>query len=85
LNGIKFGYAGDVIFELLGQDGGELLDGSVSVIHGSRRGVRTDAGRNDVPRRHPFEIHILLCRGHDECPLNVEAEGAFDVLGHPTT
>ena len=60
LNDVKFGNGGDVIFELLGQDGGELLDCGIGVIHGSRRGVRIETGHNDVPRQHQLEVHVVV-------------------------
>jgi len=50
---IEFGYRGDVSFELLGQDCGELLGGCVSVIHDGRRDVRIGVVGNDVPPTTP--------------------------------
>ena len=41
---------GDVGFQLRGQDGGEPLDGGVSIIHDGRRSVRAGVVGNHVPR-----------------------------------
>ena len=82
---IEFGYRWDVSFELPGQDCGELLGGCVDVVHDGRRGVRIGVVGNDVPRRHPLEIHDIVRRGHDEGSQDTEAEGASCVLGDMAT
>ena len=73
----------DVSLKLLGQGSGELLDGGVSVVHDSRRSVRIGAGRDDVPRRHQLEVHVIVCRSHGEGSLDAETEGTLGVLGDP--
>ena len=82
---IKFGYWGDVSFKLPGQDCGELLGGCVGVVHDGRRGVRIGVVGNDVPRRHPLEVHDIVHRGHGEGSQDTEAEGALGMLGDPAT
>ena len=83
-SGVEFGNGRDVSFELPGEDCGELLRGSVGIIHNGRRGVRVSVIRNDVPRRHPLEIHEVVRQGHGEGPQDTEAEGALGVFGNPT-
>ena len=70
--------------ELLGENGGELLRGCVGFIHDDRCGVRVSIIGNNVPRRHPLEIHEVVCRGHGESPQDTEAKGALGVFGNPT-
>ena len=84
LRGVEFGDGRDVYFELLGEDGGELLRGCVGFIHDGRCGVRVSIIRNDVPRRHPLEIHEVMRRGYGESSQDTEAEGALGVFGNPT-
>ena len=81
---VEFGDGRDVGCELLGKDGGELLCGCVGFVHNGRRGVRIGVVRNDVPRRHPLEIHEVVCRGHGEGPQDTEVEGTLGVFGNPT-
>ena len=69
---------------LPGEDCGELLRGCVGVVHNGRRGVRISVIGNDVPRRHPLEIHEVVRRGHGEGPQDTDAEGALGVFGNPT-
>ena len=85
LRGVEFGDGRDVCFELLGEDGGKLLGGCVGVVHDSLRGVRIGVVGNDVPRRHPLEIHVIVCRRHGEGSQDTEAEGALGMLGNPAT
>ena len=75
---------GDVGFQLRGQDGGELLGGG-GVIHDGGRSIRIGVGWDDVPRRHPLEVHDVVRRGHGEGSQDTKAEGALGVLGDPTT
>ena len=82
--GVEFGDGRDVRLELLGEDGGELLRGCIGSVHYGRRGVRIRIIGNDVPRRHPLEIHEVVRRGHGEGPQDTEAEGALGVFGNPT-
>src|SRR6185503_7488532 len=81
--GVEFGDGRDVCLELLGKDGGELLRGCVGFIQDGRCGVRVSIIRNDVPRRHPLEIHEVMRRGYGESPQHTKAEGALGVLGNP--
>ena len=81
--GVEFGDGRDVRLELLGEDGGELLCGCVGFIHDGRCGVRVSIIRDDVPRRHPLEIHEVMRRGHGESPQDTEAEGALGMFGNP--
>jgi len=74
---------GDVVLKLLGQNGGEVLDGGVGIIHGSRCGIPNDLLPDNIPRRHQLKVHVIVCRGR-KGPLNAEAESTFDMLGHPT-
>ena len=76
---------GDVSFKLPGQDGGKLLDGGVGVVHDGRSSVRAGIGRDDVPRRHPLEVHDVVRRGDGEGSQDTEAESALGVLGDPAT
>ena len=84
-NGIEFRYGGDVSFKLPGQDGGKLLGGGVSVIDDGRSSIRIGVGWDDVPRRHPLEVHDVVRRGHGEGSQDTEAEGALGVFGNPAT
>ena len=83
-SGVKFSNGRDVGFELLGEDCGELLRGCVGFVHDGRCGVRISIIGNDVPRRHPLEIHEVVCLGHGEGPQDIEAEGALGVFGNLT-
>ena len=67
-SGVELGDGRDVRFELPSKDGCKLLCGCVGF----------------VPRRHPLEIHQVVCRGHGEGPQDTEAEGALGVFGNPT-
>ena len=83
--GVEFSDGRDVCLELLGEDGGELLRGCIGFVHNNRRGVRIRIIGNNVPRRHPLEIHEVMHRGHGESPQDTKAEGALGVFGYPAT
>ena len=81
---IVFSIGKEVTLEQYGQGGGGTLDGGVGLLHSSHRVISLDTRRDDVACRHPLEVHDVVRRHHAKGPLNAEAEGTFETLGHLT-
>ena len=84
LSGVVFSIREEVALESLGQGGGKTLDGGIGLLHSSHRVISLDTRRDDVACRHPLEVHDVVRRHHAKGPLNAEAEGTFETLGHLT-
>ena len=50
LSSIVFGFGEEIVLKLLGQGGGETLNGGISLIHSSRCSISLNARRDDISR-----------------------------------
>ena len=84
LGSVIFNVGEEVALEQHGQGRGGTLDGGVGLLHSSHRVISLDAKHDNLTHRHPLEVYDIVRRHHAKGPLNAEAEGTFEMLGHLT-
>ena len=84
LDVVVFSIGEEVALEQHRQGEGGTLNG-VGLLHSSHRVISLDAKHDNLTHRHPLEVYDVVRRHHAKGPLNAEAEGTFEMLGHLTT